>query len=84
MRRFLKKCDIIVFKKNCGNSRPCLRCLNYMKSAGIRRIYYSFDREIKMERACTMETTHISSKFRKAWSLQKSENNTKQKKKITR
>ena len=67
MRRFLNKCDILVVKKNCGNSKPCVRCLNYLKSLGVRRVYYSVDREIKMEKVSEMKTDHVSGKYRRPW-----------------
>lgn len=73
MRRFLKKCDLIVVKKNCGNSRPCVRCLDYLKKAGIRRIYYSYEQEFRMEKINEMQSSHISSRYRKPWALQTGE-----------
>ena len=75
MRRFLSKCDIIVVKKSYGNSRPCVRCLDMLKKSGIRRIYYSFERNLKMEKINEMETNHVSSRYRKPWSSQNKENN---------
>ena len=68
MRRFLNKCDILVVKKNCGNSRPCVKCLERMKKLGVRRVYYSYDREIKVEKVNEMESTHVSAKYRRPWS----------------
>ena len=68
LRRFLKKCDILVVKKNCGNSRPCMKCLETMKKLGVRRVYYSFYNEIKVEKVNEMETEHVSAKFRRPWS----------------
>ena len=68
MRRFLKKCDILVVKKNCGNSRPCMKCLESMKKLGVRRVYYSYDREIKMEKVNEMKSDHLSAKYRRPWS----------------
>jgi hypothetical protein len=80
MRRFLKKCDIIVTKKNCGNSRPCVRCLDYLKKTGVRRIYYSYEQEFKMEKINCMESSHISSRYRKPWAEQNGEDKQKNEK----
>lgn len=85
IRRFLKKCDVYIIQKKSigsGNSRPCNRCLDFLKKVGIRRIYYSFYSELKMEKINIMESDHVSSKYRKSWAVQKQEGNAKKIEKI--
>lgn len=65
LRRFLSKCDIVVVKKNCSNSMPCVRCTDMLKRYGLRRVYYSFDGDLKMEKVSELNSDHVSSKFRK-------------------
>ena len=67
-RRMLKKCDIIVVKKN-GNSRPCYHCLKFLKQIGVRRVYYTVQKTLKMEKVKEMESDHISCKYRMPWSM---------------
>ena len=66
--RFIRKCNIINVKKGLSDSRPCKRCLNILKQHGFQRIYYSFQKNIKMEKVKYMENDHISSKYRRPWS----------------
>src|SRR5665647_1850369 len=70
LRRFLNKCDVWVVKKTQNsNSKPCMKCLQKLKNAGIRRIYYTDGDKIIVEKASKMETTHLSSKYRRPWNL---------------
>jgi hypothetical protein len=39
-----------------------------LKKFGLRRIYYSFEGYLKMEKVNEMESFHISSKYRKPFS----------------
>jgi hypothetical protein len=49
-----------------SNSAPCSRCLAYLKKTGIRKIYYTYENGvIKMEKTNQMQSSHISSRFRK-------------------
>ena len=50
MRRFLSKCSLIVIKaslkaREIGNSKPCKNCIDFLKNAGIKKIYYSITKE---------------------------------------
>ena len=58
----LSKTDILVFRNSVGgirNSRPCCECLQTMKNAGIRRVYYSIDGgEIVYEKVSEMVSVH--------------------------
>ncbi len=51
-----------------SNSRPCSRCLDLIKRYGIKRVYYSYEKELVCEKPVQMETTHVSSKYAKPWS----------------
>ena len=68
MYRFFHKCDIIVTKRTQNNSAPCRHCLDFLKKCGIKKVYYSYEGNLKMEKVSEMETTHISAKYRKPWS----------------
>ena len=67
-RRFLSKCDIVVVKTHYSNSKPCSRCVDMLKKYGVRRVYYSYERELKMEKVNELKNDHLSSKYRRAWS----------------
>ena len=67
-RRFLSKCDVIVVKTHLSNSKPCNRCVEMLKKHGVRRVYYSYERGLKMEKVNQLENEHLSSKFRRPWS----------------
>ena len=83
MRRFLKKCDILVLKKNLASSGPCKRCLSFLKKCGVRRVYYSVGQDrIRMEKVNEMVSNHISSRYRKPWSLQNGEDEKENENKI--
>lgn len=48
------------------NSKPCINCINYMKSLGIKKLYYSNDQgEIIYEKIKEIYTEHISQFGRK-------------------
>ena len=68
MRRFMKKCDIIVVRRGGASSCPCARCLKQLKNCGFRRVYYSEKGDLKMEKVNQMENNHLSSKYRRPWS----------------
>ena len=68
LRRYLSRCDIIIVKKTMSNSAPCARCLKMLKEYNIRRVYYSYEKELKMEKVSEMENNHLSSKYRRPWS----------------
>ena len=61
------KCCLIIVRRTMGNSKPCQRCLKIIKSYGIKKVYYSYDKKLVMERTSKMETDHISSKYRNGW-----------------
>jgi len=43
------------------NSKPCMHCINYMRSLGIRKIYYTDNTgDIIYEKINEMHSTHIS------------------------
>ena len=50
-----------------SNSKPCARCLDLIKNYGIRKVYYSDEKRLIMEKTNNMETNHLSSKYRKPW-----------------
>lgn len=68
LRRFLHKCSILVIKNHLSNSKPCTRCLEKLKNYGFRKVYYSYDKKIIVEKTNQMENDHLSSKYRKPWS----------------
>ena len=74
-RRFLNKCDILVCKRTMSNSFPCVRCAEMLKNYGLRRVYYSFEGNFKMEKVNTMTSSHISSRYRKPFSEFNTEKN---------
>ena len=45
-----------------------MHCIKFLKKCGIRRVYYSYDQELKMEKTNEIENNHISGKYRKPWS----------------
>lgn len=48
-------------KNNFINSKPCKHCINYMKTLGIRKVYYSDDNgDIIYEKISNMQSEHIS------------------------
>lgn len=48
------------------NSKPCINCINYIRSLGIKKIYYSDDQgEIIYEKTREIYTEHISQFRRK-------------------
>lgn len=57
----------MVVRTRMNNSAPCKHCLDLMKSLGIRRVYYSFEGKIVMEKVNEMQTDHISAKNRRTW-----------------
>lgn len=64
-RTFRGKADIYVVRVlkdgTVGNARPCQECVNIMRCAGIRRVYYSTDEKtLQMEHVRTMQSTHLS------------------------
>ena len=65
LQRFLHRCDIIVVRKTMNNSKPYKHCLKFLKKCGIRRVYYSFNKSIIVEKVSNMDTDHISAKNRK-------------------
>jgi len=67
-RRFLSKCDVIVVKTHLSNSKPCSRCVEMLKRHGVRRVYYSYERELKMEKVNELTNDHLSSRYRRPWS----------------
>jgi deoxycytidylate deaminase len=68
LRRYLGKCDILIVKRKLSNSKPCSRCIEFLKNTGIRRVYYSCDEKIYIEKMNSIENEHLSSKYRKPWS----------------
>ena len=68
LRRYFNNCDIIVVRKNLSNSKPCKRCLESLKNYGVRRVYYSCDNKLIMEKISQMETNYLTSKYTTPWS----------------
>ena len=69
MHRFFHKCSVVVVKRTLNStSKPCRHCLDFLKKCGIKKVYYSYEGNLKMEKVSEMETTHISAKYRKPWS----------------
>lgn len=61
----MKKVDLIVVKIQktglLGNARPCMNCLNLMKTVGIKKIYYSIlPDKIICEKVRDMVSIHVS------------------------
>ena len=61
----MKKVDLIVVKVQktglLGNARPCMKCLNLMKTVGIKKIYYSISPDkIICEKVRDMVSIHVS------------------------
>ena len=67
VRRYFKKCDLIVVRNTLSNSKPCKHCLKELKKYGIRRVYYSYNKNLLMEKVSEMKTEYITSKYRKSW-----------------
>lgn len=63
----MNKCTIIVVRNTLNNSKPCKKCIKFLKNSGIRKIYYSYEGGLKMEKTIEIETDHVSSKYRKPW-----------------
>ncbi len=68
IRRFFNNCDIVIVRRTLSNSKPCKRCLETLKNYGIRRVYYSYERTIIMEKLSEMNTDYLSSKYSTPWS----------------
>jgi hypothetical protein len=63
--RYYGKADIYVVRVrhdgSVGNSRPCQECVNAMRCAGVRRVYYTMDDQtLRMEYIKDMESDHLS------------------------
>ena len=72
IRRFLSKCTLIVVRGNkntLSNSKPCKKCLALIKTYGIKKIYYSQERQLIFEkvRDMTHEDCIVSKKYRVPW-----------------
>ena len=67
IRRYFGKCELIVVRRTMNNSKPCQRCLNIIKSYGIKRVYYSYDGKLIKEKTNEMSTEHLSSRYRVPW-----------------
>lgn len=65
IKRYMRKCILIVVRHNMANSKPCLHCLRKIKSYGIKKVYYSFEGTLIRENAFKMTTNHVSSGYRK-------------------
>jgi deoxycytidylate deaminase len=66
----LCKFSLLVIRVNNNNklmeSKPCSNCINYIKSLGIKKIYYSTsDSNIKYNKINNLHSEHISVGFRK-------------------
>jgi len=68
IRRYLKKCYLLVTRINMNNSKPCKRCLETIKLYGIKTVYYSDNKKLVKEKVNKMETTHLTSAYKKPWS----------------
>ena len=67
---------MILVRSTLGNSTPCVKCLEKLKTLGIRRIYFSINGtlELKMEKINEMQCSgHVSSKYRKSFREQLNE-----------
>lgn len=64
MKRFYKKCIIIVVRRTLNNSKPCKHCLEVLKEYGIKKVYYSMNKDIVAEKTNKMENNHVSSRRR--------------------
>ena len=48
-------------KDNFASSKPCMHCINYMRSLGIKKIYYSTDTgDIVFEKIINIYSEHVS------------------------
>jgi glutaredoxin-related protein len=56
-----------VVKKTMSNSKPCSRCVEFLKNYGVRRVYYSYDEKLIVEKVNQLKNEHVSSKYRKPW-----------------
>lgn len=63
VRRYLRKCKLIVVRRTMNNSKPCKHCVEMIKYYGIRRIYYSYEQGLKYESGNTLTTDHVSAKY---------------------
>ena len=68
LRRYFRNVSLIVVRTRMTNSRPCSRCLELIKQYNIKRVYYSYDGDLVMEKTRDIETDHVSSKYRRPWS----------------
>ena len=62
-RRYLSQCDLYVIRimanETFGMSQPCVSCTKMIKTAGIRRVYYSTnDNEIEYKYGKHINTYH--------------------------
>jgi len=72
LRRIFSRCDLLVVRAKrltISNSKPCKHCLQFIKDCGIRRIYYSNNQNLILEKTSDMQTEHICSS--KLWKQQK-------------
>jgi len=62
--RHLNKSSIVVIRHKNGKltmSKPCKNCISFMKTLGIKKIYYSNENgNIIVENIKKIKTTHIS------------------------
>ncbi len=64
IKKELANYSLVVMRVNCAgklvNSKPCIDCLSYLKSLGIKNIYYSNDAStLTREKTKNINTTHI-------------------------
>jgi len=64
IRNIMNRTYIVVIRFSDGVfkiSKPCMHCMEYMKTIGLKKVYYSIDTsEIVCEKIKDLETTHVS------------------------
>ncbi len=67
VRRYLRKCKLIVVRLSMNISMPCKKCLELIKFYGIRKVYYSKNNELVRIKTNQIDNPYISSKYRNPW-----------------
>lgn len=68
IRRFFRKCKLIVVRRTMNNSKPCNNCVQKIKFYGIGKIYYSYDQKIVYENSTRLCNDYISPRYKFTYS----------------
>jgi len=67
VRRYFRKTTLVVVKRTLSNSAPCRHCVELIRKYGIRKVYYSRDKELVYEKASELSMSHTSAKYKRPW-----------------